>query len=185
MLVLKDLVEDFWKYVINNKVELYNEFSLQFEFGIFLRDKLPGYKVQFERNVSFFGIKEPTVKHEIDIVIYNDDLTEKYALELKYPRQRQYPEQMYAFVKDIVFMEEVKAQGFSSTGVLTLVDSEPFYSGDKIDGIYQYFRTDKLIEGHIYKPTGSEAGKEHLIVSGQYRIDWRELDGRKYYMFEI
>lgn len=51
-------------------VEVYNEFSLQHELGIFLRTKLTGYKVQFERNTKFFGISG-TVKHEIDILVRN------------------------------------------------------------------------------------------------------------------
>ena len=85
---------------------IYNEFSLQHERGKFLREKLKGYKVQFERNTKYFGITG-TTKHEIDVVVYND--TEKYAIELKYPLNGQYPEQMFSFVKDIKFMEELKA----------------------------------------------------------------------------
>ena len=59
----------------DNQIEIYNEFSLQHELGIFLREQLPNYKVQFERNTKDFGIKG-TIKHEIDIVVYNDK--EKY-----------------------------------------------------------------------------------------------------------
>ena len=71
-----------------------------------MREKFSDYKVQFERNVSFFGIIGITVKHEIDIVIYSEDMAEKYAIELKFPRNGQVPEQMYSFVKDICFMEQ-------------------------------------------------------------------------------
>lgn len=103
------LLEEFVDLIRNEEVEVYNEFSLQHELGIFLRAKLTGNKVQFERNVKFFGITG-TVKHEIDIVIYNEN--EKYAIELKYPLNGQYPEQMYSFVKDIKFMEQLKEAGF-------------------------------------------------------------------------
>lgn len=68
--------------VESGQVEVYNEFSLQHELGIFLRAQLPDYKVQFERNTKFFGISG-TIKHEIDIVVFNDK--ESYAVELKYP----------------------------------------------------------------------------------------------------
>ncbi len=52
--MLYPLLEQFFTYVEDNKIELYNEFSLQHELGIYLRDKLPEYKIQFERNVSYF-----------------------------------------------------------------------------------------------------------------------------------
>ncbi len=106
---LERLLNEFMGLVASGEVEVYNEFSLQHELGIFLRAKLMGYKVQFERNTKFFGITG-TVKHEIDIVVYNDK--EKHAIELKYPLNGQYPEQMFSFVKDIKFMEELKEAGF-------------------------------------------------------------------------
>lgn len=86
MIDLTATIEDFWTCVKDQKIELYNEISLQHELGIFLRSKLPEYKVQFERNVSYFGIYSGTIKKEIDIVIFSPDRKEKYAIELKYPR---------------------------------------------------------------------------------------------------
>jgi len=53
-----DMVEE-------GSVDIYNEFSLQHELGIFLREELSDYKVQFERNTKFFGIYG-TIKHEIE-----------------------------------------------------------------------------------------------------------------------
>ncbi len=44
MLKLKDLVHDFFKTVTNQNIDLYNEFSLQHELGIFLREALTTYK---------------------------------------------------------------------------------------------------------------------------------------------
>lgn len=44
-------------------------------------------------------------------MIYNN--SEHYAIELKYPLNGQYPEQMFSFVKDIKFMEEMKELGFN------------------------------------------------------------------------
>ena len=106
------VIETFWKYIQENNIEIYNEFSLQHELGIYLRNKLPEYKIQFERNVTFFQDKmsnfqtvEKYIKHEIDITIFNYELTECYAIELKYPRNGQYLESMYSFIKDIKFME--------------------------------------------------------------------------------
>ena len=105
--------------VANGEIEIYNEYSLQHELGIFFRKSLPQYKVQFERNVDFFFpcTKASFIKKEIDISIYlpEQNLLER-AIELKFPRNGQYPEQMYSFCKDIVFAEQLKSAGFKKAG---------------------------------------------------------------------
>ena len=62
--VKKLMVNFLTNEVATGKVEVYNEFSLQHELGIYLRDQLKknpeyqnynGYKVQFERNTKYFG----------------------------------------------------------------------------------------------------------------------------------
>lgn len=164
MCYCEKLIADFIEEIKNGNVELYNEFSFQHELGIYLRNKLPqDYKVQFERNVNFFRIEKgqtKTIKKEIDIVIFNSDKSEKYAIELKYPRNGQHPEQMYAFIKDILFMEQLQQRyGFKQTFAITLVDDKLFVSGKKITDIYQYFRkgeNNEKITGEIKKPTGKK-----------------------------
>ena len=182
----KEIIEIFLNNVKEKKIEIYNEFSLQFELGIFLRNEFKEYKVEFERNVSLFNISD-TVKHEIDIVVYSEGngKQEKYAIELKFPRNGQYPEQMYSFVKDIVFMEELKSAGFTNTYVLTIVDDDKFYKGNKETGIYQYFRDGKPIAGTILKPTGKSKGKLPLEIANSYKINWKNCGGLEYYFLEI
>src|SRR5437879_3556551 len=96
--ILADLVHEFVTTIKEGRAEIYNEFSLQHELGVFLRDRLPNYKVQFERNVSyFFPSKTSFTKREIDLTVFSTDRSElKYAIELKYPRNGQYPEQMFS-----------------------------------------------------------------------------------------
>lgn len=131
----KQLIQSFFKYVKENNIEIYNEFALQFKLGLFLRTKkeFEGYKIQFERNVKYF-CDEQTIKHEIDIVIFND--IERYAIELKFPNNGQYPEQMYSFIKDIVFMEQLATFGFTETYLLTLVKDNLYCNGTKTSRIY-------------------------------------------------
>src|SRR5260370_41252409 len=95
--VLGDLIDEFGATVRDGRAEIYNEFSLQHELGMFLRGKLPSFKVQFERNVSyFFSSKASFTKKEIDLSVFSADRSElKYAIELKYQRNGQYPEQMF------------------------------------------------------------------------------------------
>ncbi len=180
-MMIKELLNEFMGMVENKQIEVYNEFSLQHELGIFLRNRLSEYKVQFERNTKFFGITG-TVKHEIDIVIFNDD--ERYAVELKYPVNGQYPEQMYSFIKDIVFMEQLKDKGFNTTYCLTMVNDKNFYSGKKTDGIYAFFRKKDVLGGTVEKPTGRR--EEAVTLNREYKIDWNGKTERlKYYIVEI
>ena len=177
---IRELIENFMILVGTREVEVYNEFSLQHELGIFLRAKLAGNKVQFERNAKFFGITG-TVKHEIDIVIYNEN--EKYAIELKYPLNGQYPEQMYSFVRDIKFMEQLKEAGFDGAYCVTLVQDMNFYSGNKVDGVYSYFRNGNTIHGTIIKPTGKK--DESIDVHGEYQVEWKSINNWKYYIVDM
>lgn len=92
----------------DNEFEIYNEFSLQHELGIYFRGVLnKNYKVQFERNVSYFNISK-TIKKEMDIVIFNHDKSEKYYIELKYLINGQIPKQTFKICKDLKFLEQIK-----------------------------------------------------------------------------
>ena len=174
------LINSFFVNVNKSGIRLYNEFSLQHELGIFLRSRFPGYFVEFERNVSFFGVRE-TVKKEIDVVIYNADKTEKCAIELKYPRKGEYPEQMYAFIKDIKFMEQLKYNHGFETYVLTIVDDSLFYSRGakgtaKAAGIYSYFRNPtNTVGGRINKPTGVPKDSKFISLMNSYSFSWIDV----------
>ena len=165
------LIFRFVESVVANGTEIYNEFSLQHELGIFLRAALPEYVVQFERNVThFFQSKIAFTKREIDIAVFSKNRMElKYAIELKYPRNGQYPEQMFSFCKDIAFAEELKVAGFSRTALLVFADDHLFYSGSS-EGIYGYFRANKPITGRIEKPTGSTS--DDVNIRGSYVASW-------------
>lgn len=164
----------------------YNEISLQHELGIYLRNKLPSYKVQFERNVSYFTSDNDTMKKEIDIVIYKENKSEKYAIELKCPLNGQYLEQMYSFVKDIKFMKQLKERDFNKTYCVTLVSDKPFYQGKENNGIYKFFRKENSIYGTIFKPTGTGKNKDSINLLNRYDFIWYDLSKEsKYYIIEI
>lgn len=110
-------------------------------------------------------------------------MSEKYAIELKYPRNGQYPEQMYSFVKDIIFMEQLKTEGFNATFSMVLVDDKLFYEGKISSEIYDCFRGEKVISGIYHKPTGKQ--KEVVEVQGSYLVEWKNFDrNKKYYIIE-
>ena len=180
---LSALVSQFVDSVGHNGTDIYNEFSLQHEFGIFLRSALPNFRVQFERNVSYFApSKVAFTKREIDITVFSPDKAHlKYAIELKYPRNGQYPEQMFSFCKDIAFAEELKAAGFSRTALLIFADDRPFFAGPSEKVIYSYFRAGRPITGRIEKPTGDK--NDHVEIKGHYAVSWLPVSGTTKYAY--
>lgn len=215
------LNEELPKKLNDNDCYIYNEFSLQHELGIHLRNELgEGYKVQFERNIKDLQIAinintqknnngeyECKSKSEIDIIVLSPKQERLAAIELKFPRNGQHPEQMYSFCKDIRFMEGVSKKygptnGFEKTFCLTLVDEDLFYStegGLITDDIYSYFRTDKkkkedipYIAKEVHKPTGKdEEKKQYLRIKGLHKIVWKSLNVKnskktyKYYFLDV
>ena len=111
---MKQQISEFFELVKTKEVEIYNEFSLQHELGIFLRHTTPDLKVQFERNVSYFDAnKADFEKKEIDLCLFSHDQKNlACAMELKFPRNGQVPESMFSFCKDIAFLEQLKQNGF-------------------------------------------------------------------------
>lgn len=50
---------NFINKISDGKIEVYNEFSVQFELAIFLREILPSnLKIQLERNIEYFNLKK-------------------------------------------------------------------------------------------------------------------------------
>lgn len=189
---LKNMIDDFLKNF--PKDDIYNEFSLQHELGIYLRNRLKGtqYKVQFERNSRDFFEKDTEVKHEIDIVVISRDKKEKFAaIELKYPKNGRYPEEMFDFCKDICFMEEVRCGGFKHAYCLTYVEDHNYFDADRKGslktGIYAYFRANALLppinQNIVNKPTGKPC--KPLKFKGHYTIKWEPCGKGKYYFLEV
>jgi hypothetical protein len=113
---VEKLIDEFFRQVADGNIEIYNEFSLQHELGFFLRaSTVPvQYKVQFERPVTFFGLSRSAfAKSEIDILLFTHDRTEQVAIEVKFPRNGQHPEQMFKFCQDIAFLEQLISAGFT------------------------------------------------------------------------
>lgn len=182
---ISELLSPFLREIAEQRVDIYNEFSFQHELGIFLRGKLPEYRVQFERNVShFFGASRSFTKREIDIAVFSTDRKDlRLVLELKCPRNGQVPEQMFSFCKDIAFVEELVESGFHSGALLVLADDAYFYSGAS-NGIYGFFRAGRPLQGLVRKPTGAK--DDEVTIRGEYRIDWKSVRGNlKYALVEV
>lgn len=115
---------------------IYNEFSFQHELGSFLREKLSGegYKIKFEKNFKkIYKIGEKGHdKSECDILIMKGK--EKYAIELKYLKNKAYPYRMYQCVQDMEFMYKAKEiEGMKATYCVVVTENTGFYEKQKDD----------------------------------------------------
>lgn len=178
-----EIIKKFVDTIRQGQTEIYNEFSLQHELGVAIRSYLPNQKIQFERNVSFFFRTGEFIKKEIDLAVFSPDKSAlHYAIELKFPRNGQYPEQMFSFCKDILFTEQLKASGFKRTFLIIFAGEPLFYSGNG-DGIYGYFREKKHLHGTVQKPTGKK--DERIILKGSYQVQWNDISNNlKYTIIE-
>jgi hypothetical protein len=179
-------LESFFNSVAKDEIEIYNEFSLQHEFGVYLHALLGSvYRVQFERPVDFFDLARSNfVKKEIDISVFTPDLCVKYAVELKYPRNGQHPEQMFKACQDICFLEQLLHGGFKRCYFVMVADDPLFYEHSNHEGIYKHFRANSPIHGHIQKPTGMK--NDAVDISGSYSVNWNMVSKkRKYAVVEI
>jgi len=97
-------LKEFADEIAEEKIGIYNEASIQYEMAIYLRGRLDNrYKIQLERNINHFNLERGDyIKKEMDIVVFSLDKKEKQCIELKFPIQGQYPEQMFSACKEPV-----------------------------------------------------------------------------------
>lgn len=179
---LEQLVTDFLQQRATGEI-CYNEAAMQFEMAVFLRSVLPNtWRVEFERPISQFVPHAPRLtKKEIDLVVASSDMASRYAIELKCPRQGQYPEQMFKACQDIAFLEELVEQGFNG-GLFAFHATDPGFSSDgRKDAIYRFFRDGKPIQGEIVKPTGKRDSS--VTIRGEYLLTWQDQpDKSRFYL---
>lgn len=180
--IVKGIIFNFINNINNPNDFLYNEFALQFEIGYELRKH--GFKVYFEKNVTAYS-NCSTLKKEIDILVEKDDV--RFAIEVKNPKNGQYPMQMKSFIKDIAFIEELVKYKIVDFGfTLTVVDDSLFYSNKgtkgqnfKLTQPYNYFRGSAPIDN----------SNSYFPINGQYQVNWIPMMSLnnlwRYYFIEI
>lgn len=174
-------VHDFFRAVGRREVEIYNEFSLQHEFGIFLRTRLGNgiVKIQFERPAKFFGVANRLTKKEIDLACFQSPDTPFAAIEFKFPRAKQVPIRMFKYCQDVAFLEELvlKEQRFGCGLAVMAADNRDFYQGSRHQPgtIYSAFRDGAPLRGTIEKPTG--IAELPVTLLREYKIDWHDATG--------
>jgi hypothetical protein len=139
-----------------------------------------------ERNIEYYKLNPKNFsKKEIDIVIEQKGNLNT-AVELKMPMNGQVPEQMYKFVEDIKFLEELKASGvFGGCYLIVVTNDSNFWQGSKDDGIYSFFRKGHTLKGKIFKPTGNTKNEDFHQLSGEYHIAWNRVIGSNFRYFTV
>lgn len=139
---LNNYIKEFFDYITENSIEIYNEFALQFELAIYLRQKCNSkYKVQLERNISIlkdakenFNIIE-WAKKEIDIIIYKEikDLKDVSVIELKAIVNQAHarPVTIFNWIEDIKLLEQLRDYGLKECYSIFLTDHRGFTSFKK------------------------------------------------------
>jgi hypothetical protein len=162
-----------------------NEANLQHRLALYLTKTLPhGSQLIFEWPVHGILPNAPRlVKKEIDLVVRSPDTNETFAIELKCPRQGQYPEQMFKLCQDLQFLEQLVEHGCDG-GVFAMHVVDPlFYSSGSKAGIYAHFRGGVPLTGRVQKPTG--ARDEEARLSGTYVPTWSECGGSGRYWVQV
>ena len=178
---LRQHIGTFFSAVGRREIDIYNEFSLQHEFGLWLRSHAhrPEIKIQFERPVRFFGVDGKLTKKEIDLACFEPPLVPIMIMEFKFPRAGQVPIQMFKFCQDVAFVEELvlKEKRFPFGCALIAADDADFYRGSRHQAgtIYSCFRDGVSIRGTIEKSTGKE--EPPVVLQGEYRIEWQVVAG--------
>ncbi|MDR0874419.1 MAG: hypothetical protein LBN27_13310 [Prevotellaceae bacterium] len=165
--------------------KFYLEATFQFMLMMELTSLFCKKQIMPEFNIEHYGLKvSDFVKKEIDIVIEQEN-NDNIAIELKMPMNGQVPEQMFSFIKDICFLEQLKKSGeFPNCFFIAVTNDKKFWEGREQNGIYQYFRDGKELTGNFEKPTGEN--KYPLTLKGKYKVEWKILnDDFKYFIIEV
>ena len=171
------VVEEFAGQIAGGITEIYNEASVQYELAIFLRERLPDYRIQLERNVSYFGLnKRRFEKREMDMVLFNASKTKRFAVEIKFPANGEYPVQMFRCCQDVRFLEQLKEAGFTGGFFLLITPLSNFWrNGGAAGTIYERFRKERELYGEIKNRIGGS--KEKVCLKGRHRIGWITIKG--------
>lgn len=182
---IPDLVAEFFRYAVRERLDFYNEPCAQLELAIFLRRHLPAHRVQLERPITgFTPIRAPGTKKEIDICLLDAAGGPDVAIEIKYPRNGRIPETIFDYCKDIEFCEALCSAGFRRGYALFVTADRGFFSGRETAGIYGSFRSGLPIQGSFSNPTGKR--ERRCSIAGMYALKWLDAHPQhRYALVEV
>lgn len=154
---ITETLHDFFRYLAQNEIEIYNEIGLQCELAMYLKDRLKPVEVKLEyprdrilrmdkndslRSETLKGI----TKEFADIYIRTAD--ECYVIELKMPKSENHaiPHVKLSAVEDVLFLQELFDQQNDESRIAAcyavfLTDDKRFSTDYKGKGcqVHKYF----------------------------------------------
>ena len=187
---IKHLIIEFVDLIKKKQIEIYNEAALQYELAIFLRDKYPDYKIQLERNVSYFNLKKADYeKKEIDIIMFKNknNLKEMVVIELKaiIDQKIARPVTVFNWIEDLKFLEQLKINGMKCYSIF-FTNENKFLSGDlNVGKLLTDFRN-KKVSGTYQTHQNSSKKNKIISLKNSYSINWKNIQNDlKYFIVKI
>lgn len=189
-------IEGFFDFARNNDLEIYNEFALQFELSFYLRQTLgKGVKIHLERNISYLGLQNDLVKKEIDILVLYDiaPLNNVVVVELKaiINQDTTRPINIFDWVKDLKFLEQLKSAGVGKCYSLFVTDNEKLWpesfkhrSNPKLR-LLPDFRRGKIHGTYSTHATPNKNNKT-ISLDSEYTFKWKNfVREQRYFLIEV
>ncbi len=156
-------------------IELYNEFSVYYRLGDHLENLFNvDYKIQFMRSPEFFDIHdEAMVKSFLDIVVFDDDMEIKHAIEVVYIKDEPKLEKLFEICAGLRFMEQMVGHGWDDSYVLLIVDMP----ADENNKEHYIFSGELELGGMMQHPSGDQV----IELDGTYTLDWLKVDDQIHY----
>lgn len=188
------IIKNFVERAQKNRLEIYNEISLQLELAIFLREILgDGFKVQLERNISFLGLKGDFVKKEIDIIIFKDghELNDSIAIELKAVINQAHarPITVFNWITDLKFLEQLKSAGIGRCYSLFVTDHNALLTTpggpEPKSRLLPDFRVREMYGTYSTHATLNKKNK-YICLNSKYKFNWNKfVENQQYFILEI
>lgn len=174
-MIVKKLIYEFLDLVKPGEVSIYNEASLQFELGWYLKENCGGAKIQVERGVTYFGFdKTAFVKRDMDLIIFFEGFIT--VIELKAPIEQSVarPVTVFNWIKDLRFLEQLKAENINGYSIFITDNLGYLNDNGKAGNLLTDIRSRTLKgEYHSHKKPSDE--DEIISLDFEYKLDWQEM----------
>jgi hypothetical protein len=179
---LSDL-DDFFGLIKSGEIDIYNEASVQFELGWFLRLKYPTANISLERNVAYLGVdKSDFVKSEMDLFFNQagEDLSSVVELKAPLNQSQVRPITVFEWIKDVKFLEQVTELGIRCFSIFVTDHKGYFNNGRKTGRLLTDFRSEK-IQGSYHRYHKLSESNDIIVLDGSYTFDWKPLNNGLFY----
>ena len=176
-------IHKFFELIDKGEIEVYNEASVQFELGWYLKKKFPSAKISLERNISHLKFnKSEFEKSETDI-LFTDTLNHSHSIiELKAPinQDQVRPVTVFEWIKDLKFLEQLTKKGISCYSIF-ITDNKGYLDSNRKTGrLLKDFRN-KNISGEYQKHLKSSEKNEIIFINNTYQFEWKAIGKGLFY----